>query len=61
MKVLLVGNYAFDGSTSMHIWANALRRELLQLEIQAELIFPKPSIWQDQAIRARGGKVVRLY
>jgi len=42
MKVLLVGNYAFDGSTSMHIWANALRRELLQLEIQAELIFPKP-------------------
>ena len=55
MKVLLVGNYAFDGSTSMHIWANALRRELLQLEIQVELISPKTSIWKDQAIRARGG------
>ncbi|MGB0082080.1 MAG: glycosyltransferase family 1 protein [Terracidiphilus sp.] len=26
----------------MHIWANALRRELRQREIEAELIFPKP-------------------
>ena len=42
MKVLLVGNYEFDGSTSMKIWANALRRELLQRKIDAELISPTP-------------------
>ena len=42
MKVLLVGNYEFDGSTSMKIWANALLRELLQLGIDAKLIAPKP-------------------
>jgi glycosyltransferase involved in cell wall biosynthesis len=42
MKVLLVGNYEFDGSTSMKIWANALLRELLQLGIDVELISPKP-------------------
>lgn len=42
MKVLLVGNYQFDGSTSMQIWASALLRELLQLEIKVELISPKP-------------------
>lgn len=42
LKVLLVGNYEFDGSTSMKIWANALLRELLQLGIDARLIAPKP-------------------
>jgi len=42
MKVLLVGNYEFDGSTSMKIWANALLRELLQLGIDVKLISPKP-------------------
>jgi glycosyltransferase involved in cell wall biosynthesis len=42
MKVLLVGNYEFDGSTSMHIWAAALDRELRQLGIEVELIAPRP-------------------
>ena len=42
MKVLLVGNYAFDGSTSMQIWAEALHRELLARGIDAKLISPKP-------------------
>jgi len=42
MKVLLVGNYQFDGSTSMQVWAGALLRELLQRRVAAELIAPKP-------------------
>lgn len=42
MRVLLVGNYEFDGSTSMKIWADTLLRELLQLGIDAKLIVPKP-------------------
>lgn len=42
MRVLLVGNYPHDGSTSMQIWALALERELLQLGIEARLIFPQP-------------------
>jgi glycosyltransferase involved in cell wall biosynthesis len=42
MKVLLVGNYEFDGSTSMQIWANALLRELLARGVDAELIVPRP-------------------
>ncbi len=42
MKVLLVGNYEFDGSTSMQIWANALLRELLQCGIDVRLISPRP-------------------
>ena len=42
MKVLLVGNYEFDGSTSMRIWANTLLRELSQRGIDAKLITPKP-------------------
>jgi len=42
MKVLLVGNYEFDGSMSMKIWANALLRELLKLGIDASLISPRP-------------------
>lgn len=44
MKVLLVGNYEFDGSTSMKLWANMLHRELLQLGIDAKLIAPKPML-----------------
>jgi glycosyltransferase involved in cell wall biosynthesis len=42
MKVLLIGNYAFDGSTSMQIWADTLHRELLARGIDAQLISPKP-------------------
>lgn len=42
MKVLLVGNYEFDGSTSMKVWSDALLRELLQRGIDAEVISPMP-------------------
>jgi glycosyltransferase involved in cell wall biosynthesis len=42
MKVLLVGNYEYDGSKSMQIWAHALLRELLQRNIDTQLICPKP-------------------
>jgi glycosyltransferase involved in cell wall biosynthesis len=42
MKVLLVGNYPFDGSTSMHIWSKALFRELRQLDLDVEVISPQP-------------------
>ena len=42
MKVLLVGNYEFDGSTSMKVWADALLRELLSRGIEVQLISPKP-------------------
>jgi glycosyltransferase involved in cell wall biosynthesis len=42
MKVLLVGNYPFDGSTSMHIWSQALLRELSQLDFDVTVISPRP-------------------
>ena len=42
MKVLLVGNYEFDGSTSMKVWADALLRELGQRGIDVQLISPRP-------------------
>jgi glycosyltransferase involved in cell wall biosynthesis len=42
MKVLLVGNYPFDGSTSMHIWSQALLRELSQLDVDVKVISPRP-------------------
>jgi len=42
MKVLLVGNYPFDGSTSMHIWSQALLRELRQLHVDVKVISPQP-------------------
>jgi glycosyltransferase involved in cell wall biosynthesis len=42
MKVLLVENYEFDGSTSMHVWAGALLRELRQYGIDVQRIAPKP-------------------
>ncbi len=42
MKVLLVGNYPFDGSTSMHIWSQALLRELSQLHVDVKVISPRP-------------------
>lgn len=42
MKVLLVGNYEFDGSTSMHVWAAALLRELQGCGVDARLISPRP-------------------
>jgi glycosyltransferase involved in cell wall biosynthesis len=44
MKVLLVGNYEFDGSISMKVWADALLRELLKRKIDVQLISPKPII-----------------
>ncbi len=42
MKILLVGNYPYDGSTSMQIWARALERDLLQLGVDVRLISPRP-------------------
>lgn len=42
MKVLLVGNYPFDQATSMHVFAQALERELPARGIAAELIAPRP-------------------
>lgn len=42
MKILLVGNYPYDGSTSMHIWANALERDLRELGVDVRLIAPTP-------------------
>ncbi len=42
MKVLLVGNYPFDGSTSMHIWSQALLRELGQCDVDVKVISPQP-------------------
>lgn len=44
MKVLLVRNYEFDGSTSMMVWAEALHRELLQRGIEVQIVAPKPVI-----------------
>ncbi len=44
MKVLLVGNYPFDGSTSMHIWSQLLLRELRQLHVDVKLICPRPRL-----------------
>lgn len=41
MRVLLVGNYPNDGSTSMRIWAQTLERELLQLGIEPRLLAPR--------------------
>jgi glycosyltransferase involved in cell wall biosynthesis len=42
MKVLLVGNYELDGSTSMHIWVRAIERELTQLGINVRVVAPRP-------------------
>lgn len=42
MKILLVGNYEYEGSTSMQIWALALLRELRLAGIDVQLIGPKP-------------------
>jgi glycosyltransferase involved in cell wall biosynthesis len=42
MKVLLLGNYPFDGSTSMKVWADALCRELAQRGIEVQVIAPRP-------------------
>jgi glycosyltransferase involved in cell wall biosynthesis len=44
MKVLLVGNYEFDGSTSMMVWAEALHRELLQRGIEVQVVSPRPVV-----------------
>jgi glycosyltransferase involved in cell wall biosynthesis len=53
MKVLLVGNYEFDGSTSMKVWADALLRELLQRGIDAQIVSPVPVIGRMK--RSAGG------
>jgi glycosyltransferase involved in cell wall biosynthesis len=42
MKVLLVGNYEFDGSISMRIWAATLLRELSRVGIDVQIISPQP-------------------
>jgi glycosyltransferase involved in cell wall biosynthesis len=42
MIVLLVGNYPFDGSTSMRIWAGTLERELREMGVDVRLISPRP-------------------
>lgn len=42
IRVLLVGNYDFDGSMSMKIWAKALLRDISELGIDVNLIAPKP-------------------
>lgn len=51
MKVLLVGNYEFDGSTSMQIWAKALERELRDMRVDVCLISPRPVLgrWSPSA------------
>jgi glycosyltransferase involved in cell wall biosynthesis len=42
MIVLLVGNYPFDGSKSMQIWAHTLERELRELGVDVRVIYPRP-------------------
>lgn len=42
MKVLLVGNYEFDGATSMKVWAGALHRELEKRGIEVRTLCPQP-------------------
>jgi glycosyltransferase involved in cell wall biosynthesis len=42
MKILLIGNYEFDGSTSMQIWASTLHRELSERGVEVELLVPRP-------------------
>ena len=56
MKVLLVGNYEFDGSKSMQIWAETLHRELLARGIDAESISPKPLLGKLRPSAAGVGK-----
>jgi glycosyltransferase involved in cell wall biosynthesis len=42
MRVLLVGNYEYDGSMSMKVWAKALKRDLANAGVYVGLIVPKP-------------------
>lgn len=51
MKILLVANYPFDGSTSMQIWARALERELGELGLDVRLVAPRPVLgrWMPSA------------
>ena len=56
MRVLLVGNYEFDGSMSMKIFAGALRRELVQIGIDAELIAPKAVLGRFKKSASGSGK-----
>ncbi|MDR3792608.1 MAG: glycosyltransferase family 1 protein [Terracidiphilus sp.] len=41
MKVLLVGNYKYDGSMSMQVWASALERELSERDIDVRVVRPR--------------------
>jgi glycosyltransferase involved in cell wall biosynthesis len=41
MKVLLVGNYKFDGSMSMQVWTEALERELAESGIHVRAVRPR--------------------
>lgn len=56
MKVLLVGNYEYENSISMRIWANALHRELAQLGIDVQLITPRPILGRLKPSSAGLGK-----
>ncbi len=56
MIVLLVGNYEFDGSTSMTIWADALHRELRNSGIDVRLIKPKPMLGRIKPSKSGLGK-----
>src|SRR5471032_1797123 len=56
MKILLVGNYEFDGSTSMQIWANTLFREFTQLGIDVSLIAPLPVLGRMRKASSGFGK-----
>jgi len=42
MRVLLVGNYAFDATTSMKIFADTMCRELSRDGIDVRILAPKP-------------------
>ena len=42
MRILLVGNYPYEGSVSMQIWARTLERELLERGFDVRLILPRP-------------------
>lgn len=42
MKVVLIGNYPFDGSQSMNRFADVIHRELQDRGIDVELVYPVP-------------------
>lgn len=42
MKILLVGNYVFDGSYSMQLFARVMYEELSKRDINVKLVAPRP-------------------